>query len=325
MARVALVHDVAGVAKIQAELLRSAGHDVDQFALPDAGAGWNWPLKGVALPFRLAAYLPTINRLRRGKYDIVHIHWLSHGIVGVLSGRKFFAQAHGSDLHLNLNNPVYRWVTRSVLENAASIFYVTPNLKTFLERYEEKLIYLPNPVDMRGIAAGFTAPTGVAKVLIFTRLDPVKGVEHILPAVETLSGTVDVTALNWGPLAAGYVKRYGRFVDFVPRVPHEQIGPFLQQFDIVIGQMRQGILSLMEIEALAAGRPLVTGVNWDLYRDDPPPVVHATTAREIVDGVQRLKADPPELGRLSREGREWAVRNHSYAHHLQLLERAYFG
>ena len=89
--------------------------------------------------------------------------------------------------------------------------------------------------------------------------------------------------------------------------------------------MRQGILSLMEIEALAAGRPLVTGVNWDLYRDDPPPVVHATTAREIVDGVQRLKADPPELGRLSREGREWAVRNHSYAHHLQLLESAYFG
>ncbi|TMF53527.1 MAG: glycosyltransferase family 4 protein [Chloroflexi bacterium] len=325
MARVALVHDVAGVAKIQAELLRSAGHEVDQFALPDAGAGWNWPLKGVALPFRLAAYLPTINHLRRGKYDIVHIHWLSHGIVGVLSGRKFFAQAHGSDLHLNLNNPVYRWVTRSVLENAASVFYVTPNLKTFLEGYDEKLVYLPNPVDMRGIAAGFTAPTGVAKLLIFTRLDPVKGVEHILPAVETLSGIVDVTALNWGPLAAGYVKRYGRFVDFVPRVPHEQIGPFLQQFDVVIGQMRQGILSLMEIEALAAGRPLVTGVNWDLYRDDPPPVVHATTAREIVDGVQRLKADPPELGRLSREGREWAVRNHSYAHHLQLLESAYFG
>src|SRR5207302_11215164 len=177
---------------------------------------------------------------------------------------------------------------------------------------------------MRGIAAGFTAPTGVAKLLIFTRLDPVKGVEHILPAVETLSGIVDVTALNWGPLAAGYVKRYGRFVDFVPRLPHDQIGPFLQQFDVVIGQMRQGILSLMEIEALAAGRPLITGVNWDLYPDDPPPVVPAATTDDIIAGVKRLAAEPDELTRLSREGREWAVRNHSYAHHLQLLQAAYF-
>ena len=320
-----MVHDVAGVAKVQADLLRSAGHEVDEFPLPDVGAGWQWPLKGVILPIRLAAYLPTINRLRRGRYDVVHIHWLSDGIVGVLSGTKFFAQAHGSDLHANLENPVYRWVTRSVLERAKAVFYVTPNLKTYLDGYEDKLIYLPNPVDMRGIAAGFTAPAEVAKALIFTRLDPVKGVDQIFPAVEGLSGMVRVTALDWGPLSAKYVKQFGRFVDFVPRVPHEQIGPFLQQFDVVIGQMRQGILSLMEIEALAAGRPLITGVNWDLYRADPPPVAHATTAREIVESVRRLQSDPDELVRLSREGREWAVRNHSYAHHLQLLEHAYFG
>jgi glycosyltransferase involved in cell wall biosynthesis len=325
VARIALVHDVAGVAKIQAELLRSAGHEVDQFAVPGVGAGWRWPLKGVVLPVRLAAYLPTINRLRRGRYDVVHIHWLSHGIVGVLSGRKFFAQAHGSDLHSNLENPVYRWVTRSVLDNAKAVFYVTPNLKAYLNGYEDKLIYLPNPVDMRGIAAGFTPPTEVAKALIFTRLDPVKGVEQIFPAVEALSQMVRVTAVNWGPLSASYVKRYGRFVDFVPHVPHEQIGFFLQQFDVVIGQMRQGILSLMEIEALAAGRPLITGINWDLYRADPPPVAHATTAREIVESVQRLQSDPDELVRLSREGREWVVRNHGYPHHLQLLEQAYFG
>ncbi len=321
----ALVHDVAGVAKIQADLLRSAGHEVDELALPGVGAGWPWPVKGVVLPIRLAAYLPTINRLRRGRYDVVHIHWLTNGIVGVLSGRKFFAQAHGSDLHVNLNNPVYRRVTLSVLKSAKAVFYVTPNLKTYLNGYEDKLIYLPNPVDMRGIAAGFRAPTEVAKGLIFTRLDPVKGVDQIFPAVEALSGMVRVTALNWGPLAASYVKRYSRFVDFVPRVPHAHIGPFLQQFDVVIGQMRQGILSLMEIEALAAGRPLITGVNWDLYRADPPPVAHATNAREIIEYVQRLRAKPDELARLSREGRAWAVRNHSYAHHLQLLEHAYFG
>lgn len=324
MARIALVHDVAGVAKIQAELLRSAGHEVDEIALPDTGASWSWPAKSLALPFRLAAYLPTVNRLRRQKYDVVHIHWLSHGIVGVLSGQEFFAQAHGSDLHLNLNNPVYRRVTRSVLQRAKKVFYVTPNLKSYLNGYENKLVYLPNPVDLRGIAAGSAPPSRVEKGLIFTRLDPVKGVEQIFPAVEALARLMDVTALDWGPLAPGYFKRYGRHVRFVPRVPHEEIGPFLQQFDVVIGQMRQGILSLMEIEALAAGRPLVTAVNWDLYREDPPPVVHAATPGEIVSAVESMSADHSELARLSREGREWAVRNHSYARHLQLLEATYF-
>jgi glycosyltransferase involved in cell wall biosynthesis len=94
---------------------------------------------------------------------------------------------------------------------------------------------------------------------------------------------------------------------------------------VIIGQMHQGILSLMEIEALSAGRPLITAVDETLYPGDPPPVVVASGSEGIVAAIQRLKAAPEELAALSREGREWAVRNHSYAHHLQLLETAYFG
>jgi glycosyltransferase involved in cell wall biosynthesis len=326
LARIALVHDIAGVAAVQAELLRKAGHEVDEIDLPAVGAGWSWPAKALALPFRFAAYLPAANRLRRGKYDVVHIHWLSQGVVGLLARRSFFVQAHGSDLHLNLRNAVYRRVTASVLKRARKIFYVTPNLLSFLGDYSDKAIYLPNPVDLRGVAVPLPAPKEVARVVIFTRLDPVKGVEHIFPAAERLRANgLEITALDWGPLARDYVRKYGQSVRFVKTVPHPTVGSFLSEFDVVIGQMRQGILSLMEIEALAAGRPLVTAVNWELYPDDPPPVLHAGTADEIASVVTSLKANPSELARLSREGREWAVRNHSYAHHLQLLEASYFG
>lgn len=325
LARIALIHDVAGVATVQAELLRKAGHQVDQIALPHLGARWRWPFKAAALPVRLAAYVPTINRLRAGRYDVIHIHWLSQGIVGVLAGRDFFAQAHGSDLHLNLKNPVYRRVTDLVLRHARRVFYVTPNLRPYLARYEDKLVYLPNPVDMRGIAARSEAPVEVKKVIIFTRLDPVKGVEIIFPAVEALASSVEVTAVDWGQLAGSYRRRYGRWVKFTPPVPHDQIGHFLQQFDVVIGQMRQGILSLMEIEALAAGRPVITGLNESLYTEDRPPVIAASTSSEIVAAVKQLSGDGAELARLSEEGRDWAMRNHSYAHHLELLEAAYFG
>jgi glycosyltransferase involved in cell wall biosynthesis len=325
VARIALVHDVAGIAAVQADLLRGAGHEVDQIALPAMGATWRWPAKAVALPVRLAAYLPAIARLRSTKYDVVHVHWLTHGIVGVLAGRPFFAQAHGSDLHQNVDNPVYRRVTRSVLKHATKIFYVTPNLRSYLRHVEDKLVYLPNPVDVPEANGQVAPPSKVAKALIFTRLDPIKGVDRIFPAVERLSQIVGVTAFDWGPLAPDYVGRYGHWVRFVKPIPHAAIREFLGQFDVVIGQMRQGSLGLMEIEALAAGRPLITGIDWSLYPLDPPPVIAASGEEAIVEAVERLRSAPDQLADLSRKGREWAFRNHGFGHHLQLLEAAYFG
>lgn len=294
-------------------------------ALPGFGAAWSWPAKGVAIPVRLAAYLPVVNRLRRGRYDVVHIHWLAHGVIGPLLGRPFFVQAHGSDLHLNLRNPVYRRVTKWVLDRARLVFYVTPNLREHMKGYEAKLRYLPNPVDVDEIAPDVTPPSRVARVLIFTRLDPVKGVDQIFPAAAELSKAVELTALDWGPLAREYVSRYGGSVRFVPPVPHADIGAFLQRFDLVIGQMHQGILSLMEIEALAAGRPLITAVDWTLYEDDRPPVVRASDPQELISAVEGLLSKPERLASLSREGRDWVRRNHSPALHLQVLEASYFG
>src|SRR5215472_10016006 len=215
MARIALVHDIAGVAEVQAKLLRSAGHEVDQIPLPAHGASWRWPVKALALPVRMAAFLPTIGRLRRGGYDVIHIHFVSQGIVGVLARKPFFVQAHGSDLHLNLTRGAYRGVTARVLGDAKSIFYVTPNLRAYMDGYESKLVYLPNPVELEPAPP----PSGVSRVLIFTRLHPVKGVDRIFPAVERIAAIARVTALEYGPLAAQYARDYGRWVEFVKPIP----------------------------------------------------------------------------------------------------------
>ena len=325
MARIALIHDVAGIAAVQADLLRGAGHEVDQISLPTFGATWKWPAKALALPIRLAAYLPTITRLRRTSYDVVHIHWLSHGIVGVLAGRSFFAQAHGSDLHMNSGKPVYGRVIRSVLKHADKIFYVTPNLRSYLKDVEYKSLYLPNPVDMGDVKLPVAAPSRVSKVLIFTRLDPVKGVDLIFPAVEKLSQVVELTAFDWGPLAEDYERKYGRWVHFVKPIPHAGVAEFLARFDVVIGQMRQGSLGLMEIEALAAGRPVIMGIDWSQYPEDPPPVIAASGEEAVISAVERLQSAPEHLAELSLNSRRWAIRNHGFSHHLELLEAAYFG
>jgi len=325
MARIALVHDVAGVAATQAEILVAAGHDVDHIRMPDFGARWGWFAKALTLPIRLLLYLPIVRRLRRGGYDVIHIHWIPRGIVGLLSGRPFWIQAHGSDIHEEINTPGLFRLNRRVLEKSRCIFYVTPNLEPFIHRFDAKLCYLPNPIDVRAVADSPRAPRRVQSVVVFMRLDPVKGVDRVFPAVRRLAATLDVTALAWGPLAADFTARYGDVVRFVEPVPHHEIGRFLEQFDLVVGQMEQGALGLSELEAMAAGRPLISGINRDLYPGDKPPVVSSYDPDELVEQVERLKDDSRRLENLSREGRAWVRRNHGFERHLQLLESAYFG
>src|SRR5438128_1514822 len=221
MARIALVHDVAGVAETQARILRAAGHEVDHVRLPDFGANWSVLAKAITLPIRLALYVPTILRLRRGSYDVIHIHWVPRGIVGLLARRPFLIQAHGSDLHMHVATPGVFTLNRLVLERAQTIFYVTPNLESYIHRFADKTRYLPNPINVRAITMSPRTPTSVRRIIIFMRLDPVKGVERVFPAVECLSKWADVTALAWGPLTDEYVRRYGDFMDFVDPVPHD--------------------------------------------------------------------------------------------------------
>jgi glycosyltransferase involved in cell wall biosynthesis len=326
VARIAFVHDVAGVATVQAEILRSAGHDVDHIRLPDFGARWHWTLKALTLPVRLLLYLPAVRRLRRGGYDVIHIHWLPRGIVGILARRPFAIQAHGSDLHTEINTPGLFNLNRRVLEEARVIFYVTPNLESYIHRFEPKLRYLPNPVNVGAVAGAPRAPERVRRAVVFMRLDPVKGVDKVFPAAERLSSMIELTALRWGPLAAEYGERYRSSVRFVDPVPHDRIGEFLSQFDLVIGQMEQGALGLSEIEAMAAGRPLITGIDRALYyAGDRPPVVYSGDPDQLVDQVEALKDDAKRLANLAREGREWVRRNHGYHRHLAILEAAYFG
>lgn len=321
-----MVHDVAGVAPVQARILREAGHEVDEISLPDFGARWGWWAKALSFPIRLLLYIPTVLRLRRGRYDVIHIHWVPRGIAGLLCGRPFLIQAHGSDLHKEIDVPGLFTLNRWVLERARIIFYVTPNLAAYIRRFEEKLRYLPNPVNVAAIADAPRPPHQVRRVIVFMRLDPIKGAEKVFPAAERLAREVELTALAWGPLADEYCARYGGLVRFVDPVPHEMIGRFLQQFDLVIGQMEQGALGLSEIEAMAAGKPLVCGIDRSFYYSkDKPPVVYSGDPDQLVEQIEALKDDSKRLANLSHEGREWVRRNHGYDRHLRLLEDAYFG
>lgn len=320
--KIAVVNDVAGVARLEVEALRQAGLDVDFFDLPKPGARWPRWIKPVSIPVRMALALPLILRLRRGAYDLVHVHFVSQGFVGAGSGRPYFLHAHGSDLHLNFANPVLRGWSRRWMRGARGIFYVTPNLLPYLHGFTSKATLLPNPVDTEAFK-GVAPPQGLEKVLLFMRLDPVKGAATAFEAVDRMAELVRVSAMDWGPLAAEYRARFAGRVEFIEPVPHAQVPQLLERFDAVVGQLEQGVMGLSELEALAGGRLVLMRLDRKLVGEDPPPVVEVGGADDLVTQIGRLSSNPDEVRRLSAAGREWVERHHGLKAHARALIEAY--
>jgi O-antigen ligase/glycosyltransferase involved in cell wall biosynthesis len=320
--RVAVVNDIAGVGSLQARLLREAGYAADFMDLPKPGASLPFPAKLLLLPVRLVAYIPVIWRLRRTPYDWLHIHFVSQGFIALLVGKPYFIHGHGADLHTNLHNPLLRWVSRLSMRHAKAIFYVTPDLEPYLKEFKSKAHLLPNALEP-AFFEGIHPPVELRKVLIFTRLYPIKGPEAIFEAVPALSELVSLTAISWGPLSAGLRERYGGLVRFIDRIPHEQVPSMVDGFDAVIGQMKLGILSLSELESLARGRVVFMHLDRALYADDPPPVVDVADGAALVAAMRRLQSDRDERQRRSHAGREWVARHHSVKNHLRILRQAY--
>lgn len=320
--RIAIINDIAGVGSLQTKILNDAGYDAAFIDLPKPAAAWPWLAKLAAMPYRLALYVPIIRRLRRSDYDLVHIHFVSQGFIGILIGKPFVLHAHGHDVRTNLSNPLLRWISRLAMKHAIAIFYVTPDLRQYLAGYAGKAFLLPNPLPPV-FFENVQPPTRLRRVLIFTRLDPIKGPQELFSVADELSGLVDVTTISWGLLASRLRAQHSGRIQFIDRVSPDRVPALIDQFDAVIGQMKLGILSLSELEAMARGRMVFMRLDRSLYADDPPPVVDVASGDELVRELRRLQSDPEEMRRISDAGREWVRRRHGLDGYLTVLRRGY--
>jgi len=320
--RIAVINDVARVGSLQAKNLNAAGYSADFIDLPKPGAAWPVLAKALILPARLFAYVPILWRLWRTDYEMVHVHFVSQGFIGLLSGKPYVVHGHGHDLHTNLRNPLLRWISRLGMKHAKAIFYVTPDLAQYVSEFSDKAYLLPNPLEP-AFFEGVKPPSRLRKVFIFTRLYPIKGPEEVFAVARKLAQVVDISALSWGPLAPQLREDYADCVHFIDRIPHADVPSLVDSFDAVIGQMKLGILSLSELEAMARGRIVLMRLDRSLYRDDPPPVVDISGGDDLVESIRRLQADPAEMRRISAAGRAWVAKHHGLDGYFRVLHRGY--
>src|SRR5690606_25085531 len=94
--------------------------------------------------------------------------------------------------------------------------------------------------------------------------------------------------------------------------------------DIIVDQLCLGVYSILSIESMLLGKPVIAYIRDDLREHYPPdlPVVSANPDT-IEEELLRLLKDPEERNRLGHAGRSYATGRHSPRQIAQILIEIY--
>jgi glycosyltransferase involved in cell wall biosynthesis len=274
--------------------------------------------------------------LRARPHDIIHVNYGLFGFLAVPDTRSAaIIHIHGSEIR-----PGKAWKIRAAnfvsvvfSKMADRIWYSTPDLRVHLENAGINSTFMPNPIPRQF----FEIPDPQLpenRVLFAIPLSLEKGADMAIGAARILLERlpeVKVTALGWGPYpdeALALRTQIPDSIELLPWVDRQGFARIISNSTVVVGQMRLGILSNIELEAMALGRPVIARVREDLYRkephyDTPPPLLNAFGPEEVADHVEAVIADPTSKRSLGTRARDWVLRHHGVERVARLYRDAY--
>ncbi len=305
-------------------------------------------LHGISRAIRLGRDLACLLRLRSflagRRYDMVHTHTSKAGVLGRLAARiagvpAIIHTAHGFAFHEGSSWPVVR--SCALLENIAArccdrIITVSRFHRSWALALgiagEDKIVAIPNGIPPERVSvvtgrAAVRARLGVDPeefvILSTGRLAPQKGLESLIEAVPRLETELGRSFSVWlvgegtlEPALRSMVAQRGlsariRFLGF-----RNDIGDLLAAADLVaLPTLREG-LSIALLEAMAAGKPVVTttiGSNREATGDGACALlVPPKNTAKLAAGICRLARSPELAAQFAREA------HHRYLSHYTL-------
>ena len=327
--RILQVHHINQVASTYGSDLTRRGHAVTVYE-PSLVAGLApLPLKYAAMPWRLLDMRRVVGKLNPNHFDIVHIHWASYGLLGLVSQIPFIVHCHGTDIRERYQHPLFRSILTPIFHRAAAVLGITPDLMPCIRQIRSDALFFPGPIDTDRFEPFKTQkrdPSRPWTILLFTRLDPVKGPEIAAQGIARFASrhpNVCVLLLDWGILRGEFKRRYGDRFEFMQLVPPEEVQRMIWSADVVVGQFALGILSLCELQAMSCAKPVICSFRYDDAYPSPPPLCRAATAEEIDEQLENLFQYPEAGLALGQRSREWVIKNHDYRVLAGRLETLY--
>src|SRR5437763_3679118 len=122
--RILHVNNINEVASIYANEQVRRGHAVTVYEPSLRGGLAPLPVKLALMPERLFDLRRIVGSLNPTHYDIVHIHWASYGVLGLVSQIPFVVHCHGDDVLV----PTFRPILAPIFRRAAAVIGITPDL-----------------------------------------------------------------------------------------------------------------------------------------------------------------------------------------------------
>lgn len=280
-----------------------------------------WDLRGL---MRLRALL------RDGRYDIVQTHTSKGGFIGRLAARLARVPAiihtvHGFSFH-EYSTAAARWAYASLERIAAGWCDRIVTVSEYHRRVAlemgigspEQVMAIPNGLDADRCRATLDRETARAGLdlhaddfglLALGRLAPQKGFTYLLRALAIdRDPTMKLLVVGVGPLEAD-LKREAALLGLDAQVTflgfRNDIGDLFQACDLVtLPSLYEG-LSIALLEAMAAGRPIVTTTipsNVEVTRGGEGAVlVPPMDPQALRDALRSLRSDPGRRQELAKK------------------------
>jgi glycosyltransferase involved in cell wall biosynthesis len=314
--RILHVHPINQVAQNYMRGLAALGHSGTLYEPSLAGGSAVLPMKLAMMPRRVWHLRHVVGHLDPSQYDLAHILWASYGALGLVGRIPYVVQCHGSDVRERLHTPHFRLLLAPVLRKASAVLCITPDLLPIVQSLRPDARFLPAPLDTDQFAPSqASVPPHPWTILLFARLEPVKGIEVAVAGIErfiTRHPEVRVQLIDRGTLSAHYHQHYRQRFEFLAWQPPEEVPRLLQQADAVVGQFAVGALGLAELQAMSCARPVVAAFRYQDAYPNPPPLYQAATPEEIDAQLEDIFQHPQAAQARGQEARAWVSAHHDY-------------
>jgi glycosyltransferase involved in cell wall biosynthesis len=329
--RILYVNNLNQTAETFGKDLTRRGHTVSVYEPSLVGGLAPLPLKLAMMPGRILDMRHIVGKFSPNYFDIIHIHWASYGVLGLVSRVPFIVHCRGSDVRYRLKQPFFHAGLTYILRRAAVVLCSTPDLLPIIQSVRPDALFFPGPVDTERFAPDENEQSHPWTILLFARLDAIKGCEITVQGIARFARRhpeVRVKLLDWGSEKEQYKRRYGGHFEFVPFVAQELVQPLICSADVVVGQVFLGAFGLSELQAMSCAKPVIASFRCEEAYPTPPSVCQAATVQEVDEHLEHFFQYPEAAKELGQSARKWVIGYHGrqvLAVKLEMLYQSILG